>query len=148
MFDEPEMKIIYKEDVLPEEIAVIRHGVLEEATAAGMGDTLPFTLTIKDRNSRILAGATGCTMYGFLFIEWLWVEKSYRHKKWGSELLKAAEDLGKKRNCTVSCLFTMSWEALGFYQKHGYEIEFVREGFEKDAKMYMLRKSLHHPVSP
>lgn len=136
------MKIIYKEQALPEEIETIRRGVLEEATAAGMGDTIPFALTIKDQSSHILAGATGHTMYGFLFIEWLWVDQNHRHKKWGSELLKAAEELGKKRNCTVSCLFTMSWEALGFYQKQGYEIEFTREGFEKNAKMYMLRKAL------
>lgn len=135
-------KIIYQEHALPEEIDLIRRGVLEEATVAGMGDTIPFAFTIKDHNSHLLAGATGCTMYGFLFLEWLWVKQHHRHKKWGSELLKAAEDLGKKRNCTTACLFTMSWEALGFYQKHGYEIEFTREGFEKNAKMYMLRKAL------
>lgn len=143
MSDETEVKIIYNQHALPEEIDVIRRGVLEEATAAGMGDTIPFAFTIKDRNSLILAGVTGCTMYGFLFIEWLWVERNHRHKKWGSKLLKATDELGKKRNCTDSCLFTMSWESLGFYQKLGYEIEFTREGFEKNAKMYMLRKSLN-----
>jgi ribosomal protein S18 acetylase RimI-like enzyme len=142
MFDEGEVKIIFKEQPSPEEIEVIRRGVLEEATAAGMGDTIPFAFTIKDRNSRILAGSTGSTMYGFLFIEWLWIHRDYRNKKWGSKLLKTTEELGRKRNCSVCCLFTMSWEALGFYQKHGYEIEFTREGFEKNAKMYMLRKAL------
>jgi len=37
---------------------------------------------------------------------------------------------------------TMDWEALSFYQKLGYNIEFTREGFEKDSKMFMLRKKL------
>ncbi len=142
MFDEEEVNMSYTENPLPEEVDLIRRGVLEEARAAGMGDTIPFAFTIKDRNSHILAGVTGCTMYGFLFIEWLWVKSDHRHKKWGSKLLKATEELGKKRNCPTSCLLTMSWEALAFYQKHGYEIEFTREGFEKNAKMYMLRKSL------
>jgi hypothetical protein len=36
----------------------------------------------------------------------------------------------------------MGWEALPFYQKLGYSIEFVREGFEKESKMYMLRREL------
>jgi hypothetical protein len=140
MFDEPEVKMIYKENALPEEIEAIRRGVLEEATVAGMGDTIPFSFTIKDRDSGILAGTTGCTMYGFLFVEWLWVKKSHRHKS-GAAAVKSCRR-SRKTHCSVACLFTMSWEALGFYQKHGYEIEFVREGFEKNAKMYMLRKSL------
>lgn len=139
---DPEVKIIFKERALPEEIEAIRAGVLEEATLAGMGDTVPFVLTIKDNNSQILAGATGCSMYGFIFTEWLWVAREHRKKKWGSRLLKAIEELGKKRNCLFSCLFTMSWEALPFYERHGYQVEFVREGFEKNSKMYYLRKPL------
>jgi GNAT superfamily N-acetyltransferase len=134
--------ITYKENALPEEIQTIRQGVLEEATLAGMGDTIPFTLLIKDGDSQVLGGATGHTMYEYLFIEWLWIHRSHRDKGWGSDLLYAAENLGKERNCNFSCLFTMSWEALPFYQKRGYQIEYVREGFEKGAKMYLLRKTL------
>ncbi len=36
----------------------------------------------------------------------------------------------------------MDWEALPFYQKLGYSIEFVREGYNRASKMYMLRKKL------
>jgi hypothetical protein len=36
----------------------------------------------------------------------------------------------------------MDWEALPFYQKLGYEVEFTREGFQKNSKMYFLRKEL------
>ena len=39
-------------------------------------------------------------------------------------------------------LTTMDWEALPFYQKLGYQIEYVREGYEKDSKMFVLRKTL------
>jgi ribosomal protein S18 acetylase RimI-like enzyme len=39
-------------------------------------------------------------------------------------------------------LTTMDWEALPFYRKLGYEVEFVREGYEKNSKMYALRKNL------
>jgi len=137
------MTIICKENALPEEIQAIRQGVLEEATLAGMGETIPFTLLIKDENAQVVSGATGHTMYNYLFVDWLWVHRSHRNKGWGSKLLCAAENLGKERKCNFSCLFTMSWEALSFYQKHGYQIEYVREGFEKDAKMYLLRKSLN-----
>ena len=34
----------------------------------------------------------------------------------------------------------MDWEALDFYKNLGYDVEFVREGFEKESKMYLLQK--------
>ena len=34
----------------------------------------------------------------------------------------------------------MSWEALGFYQKVGFRIEFERHGFLHDSIFYFLRK--------
>jgi ribosomal protein S18 acetylase RimI-like enzyme len=57
-----------------------------------------------------------------------------------------AEKIGFKRQCTFATVDTMDWEALSFYQKLGYNIEFVREGFEKDSKMYMLKKRLQGPL--
>ena len=53
-----------------------------------------------------------------------------------------AEKIGYERRCTFSTVDTMDWEALPFYQKLGYSIEFVRKGFEKESKMYMLRNEV------
>jgi ribosomal protein S18 acetylase RimI-like enzyme len=58
------------------------------------------------------------------------------------KLIHAAEELALERKSTFMTVSTMNWEALPFYQKFGYEIEFVREGFEKDSKMFSLRKNL------
>jgi ribosomal protein S18 acetylase RimI-like enzyme len=58
------------------------------------------------------------------------------------KLIHAAEELALERKSTFMTVSTMDWEALPFYQKIGYEIEFVREGFEKDSKMFFLRKNL------
>jgi ribosomal protein S18 acetylase RimI-like enzyme len=48
----------------------------------------------------------------------------------------------KKRtmNQTFSTVNTMDWEALDFYKKLGYEVEFERHGFLKDSIFYFLRK--------
>jgi len=35
-----------------------------------------------------------------------------------------------------------SWEALDFYKKLGFYIEFERKGFDKDSIFYFLRKNL------
>ncbi len=43
---------------------------------------------------------------------------------------------------------TMDFEALNFYKKLGYMVEFERRGFEKDSIMYFLCKNLiHAPVN-
>lgn len=53
-----------------------------------------------------------------------------------------AETIGYKRSCTFATVATMDWEAPPFYQKLGYAIEFVREGYENNSQLYMLRKKL------
>ena len=56
--------------------------------------------------------------------------------------MQEAETLGKKEGCNFATVNTMDWEALHFYEKLGYMIEFVREGYQKNSKMYFLRKEL------
>lgn len=53
-----------------------------------------------------------------------------------------AEKVGRNNAASFVTLNTMDWEALPFYQKLGYEVEFTREGYEKESKMFMLRKNL------
>lgn len=102
----------------------------------------PFSILLKDADKNTLGGATGVILYGALYTDLLWVDPKLRASGWGTKLMLQAETIGKKHSATFAVLNTMDWEALPFYQKLGYSIEFVREGFEKGSKMYMLRKSL------
>lgn len=121
-------------------------GISHEAfLTKGMSSLLPFGIFIKDKGENICGGATGSLFYGSLYIDMLWVDKSLRRKGWGAKLMHAAEKMGREHNCTFATLNTMDWEALPFYQKLGYEIEFTREGYEKKSKMFLLRKSLSSP---
>jgi ribosomal protein S18 acetylase RimI-like enzyme len=72
----------------------------------------------------------------------LWISEEVRHQGWGRKLMEEAEKLGKERKCSFATVNTMDWEALTFYQKLGYTIEFIREGFEHHSIMYFLRKQL------
>ena len=135
--------ISYQEHATTEEENILFEGVVHAATAAkGMSRIRPFAFFIRDSRNAILAGAKGVSLYGCLYVDMLWVVPNMRHRGWGSQLIDACEKLGQERHCTFVSLTTMDWEALPFYQKLGYEIEFVREGYEKNSKMYLLRKSL------
>jgi ribosomal protein S18 acetylase RimI-like enzyme len=137
-----EYSLIYKESCSLEEENILLEGVCAEARAQGMGKILPFSFFIKDENGKICGGVKGTSLYGSLYIDLLWVDRSLRNQGWGSKLMKEAERLGKERNCTFAVVHTMSWEALPFYQKLGYEVEFARKGYEKNSQMFVLRKSL------
>jgi len=135
--------ISYQEHATIEEENVLFEGVVQAAaTGKGMSRIRPFAFFIKDPAKAILAGAKGVSLYGCLYVDMLWVAPEIQHKGLGSKLIHECEKLGRDRHCTFVSLTTMDWEALPFYQKLGYEIEFVREGYEKNSRMYLLRKSL------
>ena len=71
----------------------------------------------------------------------LWITPPLRHQGWGTKLMKEAEKIGKERGVRFVTVNTMDWEALPFYKKLGYSVEFTREGYDKNSKMFMLRKA-------
>ncbi|HSX03916.1 MAG TPA: GNAT family N-acetyltransferase [Rhabdochlamydiaceae bacterium] len=101
-----------------------------------------FSIFIKDQKGTIFGGASGTLFYGSLYVDSLWIDKTLRHQGWGTKLLSEAESMGRKYGASFVTLNTMDWEALPFYQKLGYSIEFIRKGYEKESKMFMLRKNL------
>lgn len=137
------MIVLEHYDSIPSEYeGILFKGISENAyQEKGHPPIQPFSIFIKDE-TKVLGGITGVTFYGSLYIDSLWVDQSIRHQGWGSKLMREAEKMGKERGATFVTLNTMDWEGLGFYQKLGYSIEFVREGYNHNSKMYLLRKSL------
>jgi len=131
-------------DTIPKEYEeVLYHGISEEAfQAKRLSPIRPFSIFIKDCKEQVLGGASGTLFYGSLYVDSLWVDKTLRNQGWGTKLMHEAENMGRKHGALFVTLNTMDWEALPFYQKLGYSIEFTRKGYEKDSKMFMLRKNL------
>lgn len=102
-----------------------------------------FAFFIRDAQGQILGGCNGDNLYGCLYVGQLWVAESLRGQGYGTKLMHAAEQYAKEHGCTFMAVNTMDWEALGFYQKLGFEIEFERHGFAKNSIFYFLRKNLN-----
>ena len=133
----------YQDEPIPEDEQVLFDGLNNEVAQKKNVDPIkPIRIYIKDAQGMVLGGASGVSFYGSLYIDMLWLKENMRHQGLGKKLLMEAERIGRERNCTFATLNTMDWEALRFYQKLGYAIEFVREGYDKESKMYMLRKKL------
>lgn len=122
---------------------VLYHGISKRAfQAKGLSSIRPFSIFIKDQKEQVLGGASGTLFYGSLYVDSLWVDETLRNQGWGKKLMYEAGKIGREHGALFVTLNTMDWEALPFYQKLGYSIEFTREGYEKGSKMFMLRKNL------
>jgi GrpB-like predicted nucleotidyltransferase (UPF0157 family) len=131
-------------DSIPQEgEEVLFRGISEEAfRAKGLSPIRPFSLFLKDFQGRIVAGVTAAYFYQSLYVDSIWIDLALRRQGWGSKLMQEAEKIGKRHGAHFVIVHTMDFEALAFYEKLGYFVEFVREGYEKNSKMFMLRKTL------
>ncbi len=135
--------IFYTASPLPEESEVLFQGINANAKKKrGMNPITPFGFFVKDATGKVLGGIQGITYYGCLYIDMLWVAEELRSKGIGTQLMQKAEILGKERGATFATVNTMDWEAKSLYEILGYYVEFTREGYLKDSKLYMLRKKL------
>lgn len=124
-----------------EDIQVLIRGITDYAKQQRGFDALDFfAFFIRDENNTIVGGCNGGTLYGGLHIDSLWISDVIRNKGWGTKLVEAALTYGKEKNCNFATVNTMDWEALGFYQRLGFKIEFQRSSFHKNSVFYFLRK--------
>ena len=80
--------------------------------------------------------------WGALGVKYVYVDDKYRNHGLGSRLMKSALDFGREHNCPFAFVSTMSFQALGFYQKMGFQLEFTRTGYAYDTSLHFLRKDL------
>lgn len=113
--------------------------------AAGM-DVRPIAVWARDDDGRIIGGLTGRTGGDWLFIEFFWLPENMRGQGVGSELIRRAEAEAVARGCIGSWLDTYSFQAPGFYERHGYEVFGVVEDYPGDARRYFMKKRLDRPA--
>jgi GNAT superfamily N-acetyltransferase len=104
--------------------AVIRDGLSSYNSAqAGYRDHRPLAVLASDPdNGEVIGGLIGRTSMGLLFIDRFFLPESWRKRGLGSQLIKMAEEEGARRGCARAVLFTVHFQALGFYLRQGYEV--------------------------
>ena len=136
--------IFCENDPKPENVQILGNGIMAYAKQQKGLDPLNFfAFFLRDDAKNINGGCNGNTLYGCLHIDQLWVAESLRGLGYGRKLMEASERWGIEHQCTFATVNTMDWEALPFYQKLGYRIEFERRGFSKNSALYFLRKVLN-----
>ena len=109
-------------------------------TQTGYDDGQLVTIWVKNPADEIMAGLHGWTWGGSCYIRDLLVHEDLRGQGYGTHLLQAAEHEAIKRGCHQVVLESYSFQAPGFYQKHGYEVFAVLEDHPRGHRNYYLRK--------
>ena len=88
----------------------------------GYGDRLPLAVVVKNPDSGdVLGGITGRSSLGLLFLDLFYLPEALRGAGLGSELLRRFEQEGRRRGCLSAVLYTISFQAPDFYQRHGWQ---------------------------
>lgn len=78
------------------------------------------TVAIRDEAGTLLGGVVGRIAEDSMYVEVVWNGDAVRGKGLGRQMMVMLEDEARKRGATEIWLYTMSFQAKGFYQKLGY----------------------------
>ncbi|WP_433333665.1 GNAT family N-acetyltransferase [Spirillospora sp. CA-294931] len=106
------------------DVALISDGLDElNVEVAGLDDLRPLAVLAKDpETGKVVGGLTGRTSLGLLFIDLFYLPPALRGSGLGSEILRQAEQEARERGCRTAVLYTISFQAPGFYLKHDWYV--------------------------
>jgi GNAT superfamily N-acetyltransferase len=87
----------------------------------GYVDVRPLAVVARDPQSNaVIGGILARTSFGLLFIDIFHVDAGLRGGGIGSRMLAMAEEEARRRGCKRAVLYTISFQAPGFYARNGW----------------------------
>ncbi|GAA0332105.1 GNAT family N-acetyltransferase [Sphingomonas oligophenolica] len=90
------------------------------ADRTGIRDARYLSIMLRSDEGELYAGLHGHSWGGCCEIKLLWVAEDRRGEGLGTRLLQSAEDEAIRRGCHLILLATRSFQAPGFYERHGF----------------------------
>lgn len=96
-------------------------------------------LLLRKEDGQILGGVVGEICWNWLEIHYLFVDEPFRQSGYGAKLLNKAENIAKEKQCEFVKLDTLSFQALDFYLRQGYEVYGKIENAGRHTHYYMKK---------
>ena len=93
-------------------------------------------------DNRMVGMVVGQLFWGALHVKYVFVNEHYRGEGLGVRLMEQVIAYGCINKCPFAFVETMSFQALGFYQKLGFQLELTRSGYAHGTSFHYLRKDL------
>ncbi len=115
-------KSVYCDNLSKQDWDIIRNGLANYSIQYNQPPYAvePAAFVYRDEKG-LVGGLTGWSARNGFDIGALWVSSGVRGQGIGSDLVRAAEELAKKRGCLSIFVWTMSYQAPDFYAKLGFE---------------------------
>lgn len=104
------------------------------------GKQICFVLYTPDH--KVAGGLIGETHWGWFYINLLFIKDELRGHSYGHRLLTLAEDEARQQGAKNVYLDTFSFQALDFYERHGYQVFGELKDFPPGHQRYYLKKQL------
>ncbi|MET2828086.1 GNAT family N-acetyltransferase [Mesorhizobium shangrilense] len=130
-------------DPRPEELAFLG----ERLTAfndsdVGTSGRKPLAVFVRDEDGAVVAGISGYTAWGWLYVQWLWVDERLRGQHMAGRMLDAAEQEAAARGCKNAWIDTFSPKAAKVYERQGYRPFGTLADFPVGRSRIFLQKKL------
>lgn len=126
-----------------EDLEVIgRHLTAFNDADVGPSERRPLAVLVRNDAGEIVAGISGYTAWGWLYVQWLWVAEDQRGKKLAGMMLAAAEGEARQRGCHGAYIDTFNPHALHVYQRAGYTPFGTLPNFPQGRTRTFLQKAL------
>jgi GNAT superfamily N-acetyltransferase len=86
----------------------------------GRADHQPLDVLVRDAGGEIVGGIVGHTSLGLFFLDLFYLPKELRGGGLGARIMAQAEAEARRRGCTAAFVYTVTFQAPGFYEKYGY----------------------------
>ena len=127
----------------PAELAIIGERLTAFNDAdAGPSNRVPLAVMVHDDAGTLVAGISGYTGWGWLYIQWLWVAEEARGQKLAGRMIVAAEAEAGARGCHGAYIDTFNPVALKAYQNAGYVAFGALKDFPMGRTRTFLQKAL------
>lgn len=99
-------------------------------------------LFLRDENGGVCGGLLAEVCWNWLEIHSLMVDEAIRKSGYGTKLLLEIEQIAYQKKCDFIKVDTLSFQALGFYEKHGYQVFGSIDNVGRHFNHYYLKKDL------
>ena len=104
-----------------------RGHITDEASHGIICNYKKFSLLLKNKESVVIGVLSAYTAFSEIYVDDIWVDPDYRKLGLGRMLLEDLEKYFSDKGYNNINLVTSQFQAPDFYQKCGFELEFIRE---------------------
>jgi GNAT superfamily N-acetyltransferase len=139
------MKTTLETTAAPSEVDLAFLGVQLSAfndADVGASGRQALAVFVRDADGAVVAGISGYTAWGWLYVQWLWVDERLRGQRMAGQMLTAAEAEALARGCHGAWIDTFSPVAAKAYGRQGYKVFGELAGFPVGRTRFFLQKPL------